>query len=138
MFIKTITVTLILFFSILLIVEDRKPLQYTAWATEEGDEMNSEKDGKQLFMLYCASCHHATRDLTGPSFYNISSRWKNKKLLYQFIKNSPEVIKKDAYSKALFERWNKVIMPANPDLKDADINKILEYVDAEAKKKGLL
>ncbi len=138
MLLKTIPVTLIMLFGVLLIVEDKKPSQYIAWATEEGDETNNEKDGKQLFMMYCASCHHATRDLTGPSFYNIGSRWKNKKLLYQFIKNSQEVIKKDAYSKALFEKWNKVIMPANPDLKDADITKILDYVDTEAKKKGLM
>ena len=68
----------------------------------------------------------------------MKSRWKNKKLLYAYTRNSTEVIKKDAYAKALFEKWNKVVMTPFPKLKDADIEAIFNYVDGEAKKKGLM
>lgn len=95
-------------------------------------------DGKQLFMANCGACHHATRNLTGPAFYGVRSRWKDKKLLYAYVRNSTEVIKKDKYAKELFEKWNKVVMTPFPKLKDAEIDAILNYVDEEAIKKGLL
>lgn len=95
-------------------------------------------DGKQLFMVNCATCHHPTRNSIAPTIYDIKSRWKNKKLLYAYVRNSSEVIKKDAYAKGLFEKWNKVVMTPFPKLKDADIDAIFNYVDSEAKKKGLM
>ncbi len=95
-------------------------------------------DGKQLFMVNCGTCHHPTRDLTGPSFYGVRNRWKNKKLLYEYIKNSTAVIKKDAYAKQLFEKWNKTVMTPFPKLTNANIDAIFDYIDGEAKKKGLL
>lgn len=95
-------------------------------------------DGKQLFMSNCVTCHHPTRDLTGPSIYGVRNRWKNKKLLYEYVKNSTAVIKKDAYAKQLFEKWNKTVMTPFPKLTNAEIDAIFDYVDGEAKKKGLL
>lgn len=95
-------------------------------------------DGKQLFLLQCASCHHATRDLIGPSIYAVKSRWSNKNLLYQYIRNSSEVIKKDAYAKNLFIKWNKTVMTPFPKITNAEIELILNYVDSEAKRKGLM
>lgn len=95
-------------------------------------------DGKQLFMSNCVTCHHPTRDLTGPSIYGVRNRWKNKKLLYEYVKNSTVVIKKDAYAKRLFEKWNKTVMTPFPKLTNAEIDAIFDYVDGEAKKKGLL
>lgn len=95
-------------------------------------------DGKQLFMANCGACHHATRNLTGPAFYGVRTRWKDKKLLYAYVRNSTEVIKKDKYAKELFEKWNKVVMTPFPKLKDAEIDAIFTYVDEEATKKGLL
>lgn len=95
-------------------------------------------DGKQLFMANCGACHHTTRNLTGPAFYGVRTRWKDKKLLYAYVRNSTEIIKKDKYAKDLFEKWNKVVMTPFPKLKDADIDAIFNYVDEEATKKGLL
>lgn len=106
--------------------------------TLNSKELVQEVDGKQLFMMNCATCHHPTRNSIGPSIYDVKSRWKNKKLLYAYTRNSTEVIKKDAYAKALFEKWNKVVMTPFPKLKDADIEAIFNYVDGEAKKKGLM
>jgi mono/diheme cytochrome c family protein len=99
---------------------------------------NLQVNGKQLFMANCASCHHPTRNLTGPHFYNVRARWKDYKLLYAFIRNSQQVIKKDAYAKQLFEQWNKTVMTNFGNLTDVEIKAILDYVDDEAKKKGLI
>ncbi len=95
-------------------------------------------DGKQLFMGNCGACHHPTKDLTGPHFYGVKARWKNKKLLYDYVRNSTAVIKKDAYAKQVFEKWNKTIMTSFPKLTNLEIDAIFNYVDDAAKKKGLL
>lgn len=107
-------------------------------ATETIVNKALQPDGKQLFLLQCASCHHATRDLIGPSIYAVKSRWTNKNLLYQYIRNSSEVIKKDAYAKNLFMKWNKTVMTPFPKITNAEIELILNYVDSEAKRKGLM
>ncbi|MCU0320909.1 MAG: cytochrome c [Chitinophagaceae bacterium] len=126
----------ILFCSIVVVLFSFKT---TTKVIKETNENNTYQiDGKQLFMANCGACHHATRNLTGPSFYGVRTRWKDKKLLYAYVRNSTEVIKKDAYAKALFEKWNKVVMTSFPKLKDAEIDAIFNYVDEEAKKKGLL
>lgn len=107
-------------------------------ATETIVNKALQPDGKQLFLLQCASCHHATRDLIGPSIYAVKRRWTNKNLLYQYIRNSSEVIKKDAYAKNLFMKWNKTVMTPFPKITNAEIELILNYVDSEAKRKGLM
>jgi mono/diheme cytochrome c family protein len=104
-------------------------------SNEEISQDNSA--GKQLFMSNCASCHHVTRDLTGPAMYGVRSRWKDQKLLREFVRNSTAVIKKDKYAKELYEKWNKTQMNLFPKLTDAEIDSIFDYVDAEAKKKGI-
>ena len=93
--------------------------------------------GKQLFMSNCATCHHVTKDLTGPAMYGVRSRWKDQKLLHEFVRNSTAVIKKDRYAKELYEKWNKTQMNLFPKLTDAEIESIFDYADAEAKKKGM-
>lgn len=94
--------------------------------------------GKEIFLLNCASCHHATRDLTGPTIYDVRKRWKSKTLLYKYVRNAAEVQKTDPYAKALFNKWNKTVMTPFPKLTNAEIDLIFDYVDGEAKKKGLL
>lgn len=112
---------------------------FSAFIVVENENNNRlQADGKQLFMTNCVTCHHPTRDLTGPSIYGVRNRWKNKKLLYDYVKNSTAVIKKDPYAKQLFEKWNKTVMTPFPKLTNAEIDAIFDYVDGEAKKKGLL
>ena len=94
--------------------------------------------GKEIFLANCTSCHHATRDLLGPTIYGVRSRWKDKNLLYKYVRNAQEVAKKDPYAKALFKKWNGTVMTAFPKLTNAEIESIFDYVDAEAKKKGLM
>ncbi len=134
---KLLPVFLIVFIS-LSFIEDKGALPKEKTAAAEEEYLEEQTDAKQLFILNCGTCHHPTRDLTGPSIYNVRIRWKNKKLLYQYVRNSQTVIKKDPYAKALFLKWNKVIMTPIPKITDGEIDKILDFVDGEAKKKGLM
>ena len=84
-------------------------------------------DGEQLFKINCSQCHQKTRDFTGPALAGVTSRWKDQSLLYSFIRNSQEVIAKDQYAKALFEKWNHTLMQPFPSLADEDIKAILDY-----------
>ena len=84
-------------------------------------------DGKQLFQINCAQCHQKNQDFTGPALRGVSDRWKDKSLLYSFIRNSQEVIAKDAYAKQLFVTWKQTYMQPFPNLKDADIDALLAY-----------
>lgn len=76
--------------------------------------------------------------MVGPTMYGVRNRWKDKDLLFKYVRNAQEVAKKDPYAKALFKKWNGAVMTPFPKLTNAEITSILDYVDAEAKKKGLL
>ncbi len=84
--------------------------------------------GQSLFLQKCSSCHAVNMNLTGPALKGVDKRWHNKENLYAFIRNSQEVIAKDAYAKGLYESNHKVQMPPFADLKDNDILAILTYI----------
>jgi hypothetical protein len=50
------------------------------------------------------------------------------KLVYDFIRNSQAVIAKDAYAKALYEEYNRLVMPAFPLSTDRQIDLLLDYI----------
>ncbi|MDB5201892.1 MAG: c-type cytochrome [Ferruginibacter sp.] len=87
--------------------------------------------GAQLFNINCAQCHKRNEDFTGPALKGVEARWKDKATLYAFIKNSQEVIAKDAYAKGLFDKWKQTYMQPFPQLTDDDIASILTYVNGE-------
>lgn len=88
-----------------------------------------EINGEQLFKINCSQCHKTNQDFTGPALKGARSRWKDINLLYQFVRNSADVIQKDAYAKGLFEKYNRSPMMPMPFLKDEQIEAILEYCD---------
>jgi len=89
------------------------------------------QDGKQLFNQKCASCHAIDKNLVGPALKGVEDRWPEKAQLYSWIRNSAAVIK-SGYPRAVevYNQYNKVQMTAFPELKDADIDAILAYVNA--------
>lgn len=87
-------------------------------------------DGEQLFKINCSQCHQPTQDFTGPALKAATGRWKDKALLYEYVKNSQTVIAKDPYAKALFAKWNGTVMQPFPQLSNDDIDAILEYCNA--------
>ncbi len=89
--------------------------------------VNAEVDGEQLFKINCAQCHRPSEDFVGPALKNAGQRWKDRNLLYQFVRNSQSVIQRDEYAKALFEKYNQSPMLPLPNLTDKDIDAILTY-----------
>lgn len=84
--------------------------------------------GKKLFYAKCASCHMVNKDMSGPALKGVENRWPDRKKLYAFIRNSEEVIRSDRYARKLWLQWNQTRMLPHPDLTDADIDAILQYV----------
>ncbi len=84
-------------------------------------------NGKELFVANCSICHKQDADYVGPALKNVSSRWASKTLLYDFIKNSADVIPRNEYAKQLFLKHKESPMPAFTQLSDADIDAILTY-----------
>jgi mono/diheme cytochrome c family protein len=85
--------------------------------------------GQELFNAKCASCHSAGKDkLTGPGLKGIEDR-RSKEWLQAWIRNSQDLVnKKDPDAVAIFEEYNKVVMPPFADLKDEDIDALLAYI----------
>jgi cytochrome c2 len=86
-------------------------------------------DGEALFKANCASCHKPDKDFTGPALKGARDREPSKTWVYDWVHNSTSVIEKDAYAKALFAKWNKTQMTAFTNLKNEEIDAILDYVD---------
>lgn len=94
-----------------------------------------EAEGKALYQSKCQRCHLVDKKLTGPALQNVRTRWADSTNLYAWIKNSQSFLGTgDKYANDLYKEYNSV-MPAFPELKDADIADILVYIDAEAKRK---
>jgi cytochrome c551/c552 len=96
----------------------------------------SAQDGKALFNQKCASCHAIDKQLVGPALSGVEGRWDDKAMLYEWVRNSAAVIKK-GYPRAVavYNEYNKIQMTAFPELKDADIDAILGYINSGGAKK---
>jgi mono/diheme cytochrome c family protein len=97
----------------------------------------SAQDGKALFNQKCASCHAIDKQLVGPALSGVEGRWDDKAMLYEWVRNSAAVIKK-GYPRAVavYNEYNKIQMTAFPELKDADIDAILGYINTGGAKKA--
>jgi mono/diheme cytochrome c family protein len=95
----------------------------------------STNGGKKLFMQNCASCHGIRKELTAPALAGVDSRIPDKQLLFAWIRNNQKVLKSgNPYFNELYKTYNKIPMPAFPQLTDADIQSILDYIGEESKK----
>lgn len=86
-------------------------------------------DGEVLFKASCATCHKPNEKLVGPALQGVTKRWESKELLYDFVRNSQEVIGRNAYAKKLFKEYNQSPMLPYPQLTDEDIQGVLDYCD---------
>lgn len=94
-----------------------------------------EAEGKAIYQSKCQRCHLVDKKIAGPALQNVRARWSDSTDLYSWIRNSQAFLGTgDAYANALYKEYN-TIMPAFPELKDADIADILVYIDAEAARK---
>ena len=84
-------------------------------------------NGENLFKANCTSCHKPNERYVGPALQGVVNRWESKELLYAFIRNSQEVISRNAYAKKLYDEYKQSPMLPYPNLKDQDIDDILRY-----------
>lgn len=54
------------------------------------------KEGEMLYGTHCKSCHVVNGHANPQLLANLNERWRDKQLLYAFIRNSQAVIAKDA------------------------------------------
>lgn len=89
----------------------------------------SAQDGEALFKANCASCHKIDKKLVGPALAGVQDRWESEEALIAWIQNSQAYMKEtnDPYAIALFEEYNKSIMPAQAVNVD-EVKAILAYI----------
>lgn len=68
----------------------------------------------------CKACHQVSSKSIGPSFTEVSSKYQNKADAIPYLVS--KIIKGSAGT------WGEVPMPAHPDLKEADVKKITEWI----------
>ena len=88
-------------------------------------KINPDIDGAGLYTMQCASCHKCDMDFTGPSLKGAESRWKDRELMYEFIRNPMAVIQKDSYAAGLQKKYKTVMTPST--LTNDEIDAVLDY-----------
>lgn len=91
------------------------------------------KLGRDLFKNNCGSCHAKNMKfkMTGPALADVERRWNNnRENLRAWIRNSQAYLATgDMYTNALYQEYEGSVMTAFPNLKDEEIDSILDYID---------
>jgi mono/diheme cytochrome c family protein len=87
--------------------------------------------GQQIFQQNCQSCHALDKNLTGPGLRGVEERgpWTDRANLIKWVKNPAAFIPTTPYTIELQKTYGS-IMPSFPQLSDADINAIFDYIKA--------
>jgi mono/diheme cytochrome c family protein len=90
------------------------------------------QDGAALFKAKCAACHTVgTNKLVGPGLAGINEK-RSQEWLLKWIKDAPAFIASgDADAIAVFEEYNKTPMLPFPDMSDADIIAVLDFIKGD-------
>ena len=90
------------------------------------------QDGESIFKSKCAACHKiSNKRLVGPGLANLQDK-RTEEWFDKFVKSSQTLIKSgDADANAIFEEYNKVIMP-DQVLTDADLDAVWDYIESKS------
>lgn len=125
---KWLTAILIIVFAVLSCKQKGNTVSTDTISEKDSVTITNYITGKKLFASNCAACHAINKRACPQILIGIEDRWKDKALLYDFIRNSQAVIAKDAYAKSMYEEYNKAAMPSFPNLTDKQIEQMLLYV----------
>ncbi|MDQ3279263.1 MAG: c-type cytochrome [Bacteroidota bacterium] len=89
------------------------------------------QDGKAIFQANCATCHALDKQLTGPALRGVETRgpWTDRKELVKWVHNPGGYIPTNPYTQQLAAQYNGQIMPSFPQLSEAEIFSILDYIN---------
>lgn len=92
----------------------------------------AQSEGEKLFKQICIACHTIGKGkLVGPDLAGVQQRHPEEWII-KFVQSSQAVIKSgDPVATALFEKYNKVVMPDNP-YTDDQIRAIIAYIAANS------
>lgn len=97
-------------------------------------EVLAQPNGEALFKANCTACHVTGEDVVvGPGLKNVHTKYKEEWLI-KWIKNSQALVKAgDGDAVKVFEKFNKVPMPAFA-LSEDEIKAVIGYIKAESEK----
>jgi len=92
------------------------------------------QDGGAIFQQNCASCHAINKDLTGPKLSGLEERgpWGDRKKLYEWIHNPAKFMQTDPYTQQLKTQFGNAMMTGFPQLSEAEIDAIVDYINKAA------
>lgn len=92
------------------------------------------EEGKTIFRSRCASCHNVNKKVIGPALRGVDER-REKQWIIDFIHSSQTMVQLgDPDAIALFEEYNRTIMPDHKDLTSDQISNIIAYIVDEGSK----
>lgn len=95
------------------------------------------ENGRAIYLQSCAGCHKLSGNQQGPQLAFLLSR-RDRKWLYDYTRNNARMLwRGDPYTCFLFNRYGQSPMPTFPDLTDADLDGIFQYVTAASKALGV-
>ena len=102
--------------------------------TNAQDAAKTKVDGGGLFKAKCASCHQPHKNGTGPKLFKVRDKWSTggakEGSIYTWVKNWQNAAATDPYAKQVSQTM-PTAMSVFPDLKNDEIDAILDYVDAQ-------
>lgn len=88
--------------------------------------------GSSLFKQNCTTCHAINDVVVGPALKDVHKR-RQLPWIVSFIHNSTKVIASgDQYAVDLYNKYNKTQMTSFPNLSEAEISSIVEYIKVES------
>ncbi len=85
-------------------------------------------DGEAIFKNNCSSCHKIDEKMTGPALKDVEKR-RDRAWIHKWVHNSAAVVASgDDYAVKLFNDYSKTQMTQFPNLKDEEIDGILDYI----------
>ncbi len=84
--------------------------------------------GEKIFKMNCAACHKMDAKLIGPSLMNVVSE-QGEEWTRKWIYNNEELRKSgDAHAIAIYEEYNKQVMPNYSYLTDQELSDLVAYM----------
>nr|WP_294861636.1 cytochrome c [uncultured Fluviicola sp.] len=118
------------------IVRDAIDLAYPEFYEDGRPQQDIGSKGKTLFKTYCATCHMASRDGTGPKLFQVRQKWADggakEGSIYQWVSDWNKAAHSDPYAREI-SNIRSTAMNTFPQLegKTGDVDAIFNYIDGE-------